>query len=111
MEFIEEFFNLHPPNHQHTDTHTHPGEGGGGGTYILMFPPILIRHRLARPRGYVLLKRGVHDELLGDGVARERPDELVLPARGGVGVGGGVAAHDVVVVGFEVAVVALDGGG
>lgn len=76
-----------------------------------MFPPILIRHRLTRARGDVLLERGVDNEFLGDGVARERPDELVLPARGGVGVRGGVATHDVVVEGFEVAVVALDGVG
>lgn len=54
----------------------------------------------------VLFHGGVDDQFLPDGVAGERPGELVLPAGFGVVVGGG---DDVVVVDVDLLVVVFDG--
>lgn len=75
------------------------------GTYRLVRSAVLVGHLLA------LLAEGldearVDDEFLGDGVAREFPGELVLPARGLVVV---LGVDDVVVVGADLLVVLLDG--
>jgi len=65
---------------------------------------VLIRHVLATRQ--VLLHRGVHDDLLGDGVAGQLPDELVLVA--GLGVVVAVWVDDHVVVLLKLAMVMLD---
>ena len=68
-----------------------------------MLPPILISHHL--PIGHELLKGRIDHNLLGDGVAGEFPDELVLPARLRVFVLGG---DDVAVLPLQLGVVVLD---
>jgi len=65
---------------------------------------VLVRHVLAARQ--VLLHRGVHDDLLGDGVAGQLPDELVLVA--GLGVVVAVGVDDLVVVLLKLAMVVLD---
>jgi hypothetical protein len=49
----------------------------GGWVYLLVLGAVLLGH--LEPAFDVLLKGWVHDDLLGDGVACELPDELILP--------------------------------
>lgn len=69
-----------------------------------MLAPILVCHAL--PVGEKALKRGIHDQFLADGVARQLPGELVLVARLLVLV---LGLGDAVVVRLELAVALLDG--
>lgn len=68
-----------------------------------MLLTVLVGHPLAV--GNKLLKGGVDDNLLGDGVAGKLPDELVLPASLSVGV---LGSNDVLVLLLELGMVVLD---
>jgi hypothetical protein len=84
--------------------------GGGNclqfaaGTYYTMLLAVLLCNVLAVRD--VLLHGGVDDDLLGDGVTGELPDELVLPRDLRVGV---IRVHDLLHVAPEISVVLDDG--
>lgn len=68
-----------------------------------MLLPVLVRH--FHPAGNILLKRGINDQFLADGMPGQFPGELVLVADLVVFVGGG---EDPVEEGLDLAVVVHD---